>query len=50
MNNLHAHPSYYPENKPHELRVLSYPEEIAQEAYQQFNHILQTVVMDKTLL
>lgn len=47
---VHAHPSYYPENKPHELRVLSYPEEIAQETYQQFNHILQTVVMDKTIL
>ena len=46
----HAHPSYYPENKPHELRVLSYPEVIAQEVYQRFNHTLQTVVMNKALL
>ncbi|MBV2190562.1 MULTISPECIES: GNAT family N-acetyltransferase [Providencia] len=46
----HAHPSYYPGNKPHKLRVLSYPEAIAEEVYQQFNHALQTLVMNKALL
>ncbi|WP_353168831.1 GNAT family N-acetyltransferase [Providencia sp.] len=46
----HAHPSYYPENKPHELEVLSYPQAIDKETYQRFNQMLQTVVMEKTLL
>lgn len=46
----HAHPSYYPENKPHELKVLSYPRAIDKQTYQRFNQMLQTVVMDKTLL
>lgn len=46
----HAHPSYYPENKPHELEVLSYPQAIDKETYQHFNQMLQTVVMEKTLL
>lgn len=46
----HVHPSYYPENKPHELEVLSYPQAIDKETYQRFNQMLQTVVMEKTLL
>ncbi|MGG4664172.1 GNAT family N-acetyltransferase [Providencia vermicola] len=46
----HAHPSYYPENKPHKLEVLSFPQAIDKETYQQFNQMLQTVVMEKSLL
>lgn len=49
-NYQHAHPSYYPENKPHELEILSYPTAINDEIYQRFVQMLQTVVMAKSLL
>ncbi|GAB1439427.1 GNAT family N-acetyltransferase [Providencia sp.] len=49
-NYQHAHPSYYPENKPHELEILSYPTAINDEIYQKFVQMLQTVVMAKSLL
>ncbi|MBP6122727.1 MULTISPECIES: GNAT family N-acetyltransferase [Providencia] len=46
----HAHPSYYPENKPHYLEVLTFPSSIDQQTYQIFNQKLQTVVMALSLL
>lgn len=47
---IHTHPSYYPENQPHALEVLSYPSTIDSEVYSEFSRKLQTVVMEKSLL
>lgn len=49
-NYQHFHPSYYPENAPHELEILTFPVEICQQIYQLFNDKLQTVVMKPSLL
>ncbi|EIU7558287.1 GNAT family N-acetyltransferase [Providencia rettgeri] len=46
----HTHPSYYPENKPHQLEVLSYPSAISDDAYRLFAHQLQQTIMDNSLL
>lgn len=41
----HAHPAYNPKYKPHELIVLSYPEKITKEEYEQFYSDLANIVM-----
>ncbi|HBO22716.1 MAG TPA: GNAT family N-acetyltransferase [Providencia sp.] len=46
----HTHPSYYPENEPHKLEVLTFPTEIDRESYHLFSEKLKTVVMSPSLL
>ena len=41
----HAHPSYHQGMADHELIVLSYPQALEEETYQQFNRDLRQVVM-----
>lgn len=43
----HAHPSYHDGIADHELMVLSYPQPLAEEAYQRFRKDLRQVVMAK---
>lgn len=46
----HVHPSYHPEFPPHKLEILSYPFQLTEENYQQFNAKLTTIVMAPSLL
>lgn len=41
----HIHPAYHRGNAGHELVVMSLPEMLEQDEYEQFNHYLQDIVM-----
>ncbi|WP_228005850.1 GNAT family N-acetyltransferase [Xenorhabdus sp. BG5] len=43
---LHYHPSYHPDREPHELVVLSYPEQLSKQSYQVFKNCLNNQVMN----
>lgn len=49
-NYQHVHPCYTSGNQPHELKVLSFPQEIGEQVYQLFNDRLQMIVMNPALL
>lgn len=45
---LHCHPPYHREYAGHDLVVMSCPEPLAEERYEEFNQYLKTVVMGDT--
>ncbi|MDC9616275.1 GNAT family N-acetyltransferase [Xenorhabdus khoisanae] len=47
---LHHHPSYHPDREPHELVILSYPEQLSELSYQAFKDCLIHQVMKSAYL